>query len=296
MKFALIGKLERGLVTKTAQKVYEYLTANGHDVQVEQEFAKYLGVDDGIQWKLIDAEIIITVGGDGTILKTLENLDGKIFGINAGRYGFLTEVKPEQAIEGLERIFKGNYFLEERHKVAVALNGVRLYDALNEAVIHTSVIAKMQMFDLRIDGVEVDLFRADGMIVSTPTGSTGYSMSVGGPLVDPRVKGFIIVPIAPFKLNTRALLVPFEAKVEIRLIESKPSVLVLDGQYEKMVNEGDTLMFTASEKTARFIRFKPSYYEILRKQFYPERREIGSADIHEGQRFQEPRESPHRPA
>lgn len=293
MKFALIGKLERGLVTKTAQKVYEFLKAKGLEVQVEEEFAKYLGVT-GVHWKQISADINITVGGDGTILKTLEVLDGMIFGINAGRYGFLTEVMPEDAITGLERVLRNDYFIEERHKLGVTLNGTRLYDALNEAVIHTSVIAKMQMFDLRVDGIEVDLFRADGMIVSTPTGSTGYSMSAGGPLVDPRVHGFIIVPIAPFKLNTRALLVPNEAKIEIRLMEAKPSVMVLDGQYEKVVTEGDMILFTASEKVAKFIRFKPSYYDLLRKQFYPERRDRGSEGKDEGKRFQEPGEGGHR--
>jgi NAD+ kinase len=293
MKFALIGKLERGLVTKTAQKVYEYLNSKGHEIQVEEEFAKYLGVP-GLHWKAINADIIITVGGDGTILKTLEVLDGKIFGINAGRFGFLTEVMPEDAIVGIDRLLKNDYLVEERHKLAVNLNGTRLYDALNEAVIHTSVIAKMQMFDLRVDDIEVDLVRADGMIVSTPTGSTGYSMSAGGPLVDPRVKGFIIVPIAPFKLNTRALLVPNEAKIEIRLLEPKPSVMVLDGQYEKVVTEGDRIIFTASEKVARFIRFKPSYYDLLRKQFYPERRDSMGVGIHEGKRLQEPGEGGHR--
>jgi len=294
MKFALIGKLERGLVTKTAHKVYDFLTSRGFEVQVEEEFAKYLGLE-GVHWKTMDPDIIVTVGGDGTILKTIENLEGKVFGINAGRYGFLTEVKPEDAIAGLERVIKSDYIIEERQKLGVTLNGSRLYDALNEAVIHTSVIAKMQMFRLIIDGQEVDLVRSDGMIVSTPTGSTGYSMSAGGPLVDPRVNGFIIVPIAPFKLNTRALIVPCEAKIEIHLLEEKPSVLVLDGQYEKVVNVGDKLEFSASDKIARFIRFKPAYYDLLRKQFYPERREMESVGTNEGKRFQEPGERVHGP-
>lgn len=295
MKFALIGKLERGLVTKTAHKVYDFLTSKGFEVQVEEEFAKYLGLE-GVHWKTMDPDVIVTVGGDGTILKTIENLEGKVFGINAGRYGFLTESKPEDAIAGLERILKNDYIIEERQKLGVTLNGSRLYDALNEAVIHTSVIAKMQMFHLIIDGQEVDLVRSDGMIVSTPTGSTGYSMSAGGPLVDPRVNGFIIVPIAPFKLNTRALIVPCEAKIEIHLLEEKPSVLVLDGQYEKVVNAGDRLEFSASDKIARFIRFKPAYYDLLRKQFYPERREMESVGPNEGKRFQEPGERGHGPS
>ena len=106
-------------------------------------------------------------------------------------------------------------------------------------------------------------------------------------VVEVRVNGLIIVPIAPFKLNTRALIVPFEAKVEVRLMEPKPSVLVLDGQYEKEISEGDRLVFTSSDKIARFIRFKPSYYEVIRKQYFPERREVGSVDISEGKRVQE---------
>jgi NAD+ kinase len=264
MKFTLVGKLERGQVTKTAQAVLDFLRSKGQEVLVESEFAKILGID-GHPWNKLDSDIIITVGGDGTILKTLEYLDGKVFGINEGRMGFLTEVQPEQAIAGLERILKEDFSIEERQKIKVTLNGERLYDALNEAVIHTSVIAKMQMFDLKIDGYGIDKFRADGVIVATPTGSTGYSMSVGGPLVDPRVNGFIIVPIAPFKLSARALVVSNESTLEVDLLEPKPSVMVLDGQYEKPVTHGDKITFTGSKKVARFIRFKPSFYDIISK-------------------------------
>jgi len=264
MKFALVGKLQRGRVTKTAQKVLDFLKSKDQEVQVEWEFARMLGVD-GIPWKEIDTDIIITVGGDGTILKTLEYLDGKVFGINEGRLGYLTEVEPEEAIEGLERVLNDDYHIEKRRKLQVSLNGERLYDALNEAVIHTSVIAKMQQFDVRVDGQVLDTFRADGMIVATPTGSTGYSMSAGGPLMDPRVNGFIIVPIAPFKLSARALVMSNECEVEVKLLEPKPSVMVLDGQYEKPVSDGDRITFTASERVAKFIRFRPSHYDIIRK-------------------------------
>jgi NAD+ kinase len=264
MKFALVGKLQRGRVTKTAQMVLEFLNSKNQEVQVEREFARMLGVE-GTHWRKLDADIIITVGGDGTILKTLEYLDGKVFGINEGRLGYLTEVEPEEAIQGLERILKEDFNTEVRRKLQVSLNGERLYDALNEAVIHTSVIAKMQQFEVRVDGQPLDTFRADGMIVATPTGSTGYSMSAGGPLMDPRVNGFIIVPIAPFKLSARAIVMSNECDVEVKLLEPKPSVMVLDGQYEKAVSDGDKITFTASEKVARFIRFKPSFYDIIRK-------------------------------
>lgn len=262
MKYALVAKLQRGQVTKTVQGVLDFLRSKDLEVQIESQIAKILGVD-GVPWRNIDADVIITVGGDGTILKSLEYLDGKIFGINEGKLGFLTEVSPEKALEGLQKVIDGDYFLEERMKLKVSLNGERLYDALNEAVIHTSVIAKMQNFELKVDGQVLDTFRADGMIVATPTGSTGYSMSAGGPLMDPRVNGFILVPIAPFKLSARALVVPSGSDVELKLLESKPSVMVLDGQYEKSVSDGDLIHFTVSEKVARFIRFKPSFYDLI---------------------------------
>lgn len=267
MRYAIVGKLERGVVTQTAKTVLDFLTDAGKEVQVEREFAKMMGVE-GTHWKKMDADIVITVGGDGTILKTLEYLEGRIFGINAGRLGFLTEVGTDDVEASLKRLLDEDYFVEERRKLAVSLNGKRLYDALNEATIHTSVIAKMQMFNLKVDGMEVDTFRADGMIVATPTGSTGYSMSAGGPLMDPRVPAFILVPIAPFKLSARALVVSLESTVEVKLMEPKPSVMVLDGQYERAVTHGDEISFTSSDKVARFIRFRPSFYTLVKDQLY----------------------------
>jgi NAD+ kinase len=266
MKMAVVGKLERGAVTQTGKRVVKLLRASkGVELKVEEEFGRMLGLNekDLIPLDEIEVEIIVTIGGDGTILKTLEHANGAIFGINEGRLGFLTEVLSNKAEEGLRKVLDGDYVKEIRNRLKVLHNDIRVYDAINEAVIHTSIIAKMQDFNLKVDGRDVDEFRADGMIVATPTGSTGYSMSVGGPLVDPRVEAMILVPIAPFKLSARPIVVPASSTVEIRVLNPKPSVLVLDGQYEKQIKEGDVLSFTVSDKPAEFITFGPRFYEHI---------------------------------
>jgi NAD+ kinase len=111
----------------------------------------------------------------------------------------------------------------------------------------------------------VDDVRADGIIVATPTGSTCYAMSVGGPILDPAVNAFVIVPLAPFKMSARAVVVPSDRRLSVCLMDDKPSKLILDGQYEETVGPGDPIAFSASESPARFVRFAPDFYAHIRR-------------------------------
>ena len=122
----------------------------------------------------------------------------------------------------------------------------------------------MRHYEIFVDDVMANSIRADGVIIATPTGSTSYAMSAGGPILDPRVAGFIIVPIAPFKLSARPMVVPIDSKISIRLLTPKrPSLLVLDGQLEYKIKTNDKITFTRSESPARFIRFEPDFYKRI---------------------------------
>jgi NAD+ kinase len=123
----------------------------------------------------------------------------------------------------------------------------------------------MRHYQIFLSGQLVDDVRADGIIVATPTGSTCYAMSAGGPILDPSVNAFVIVPLAPFKLSARAVVVPSDKRISISLMDDKPSKLVLDGQYEETVGHGDRIELTASERPARFIRFSPDFYAHIRR-------------------------------
>ena len=209
-------------------------------------------------------EVLVAIGGDGTILRALHKCNIKVFGINAGVVGFLTEVHIKDSIGSLEKILNNDYNLDERARLKTILNNKTLEPATNEAVIHTSDIAKMRLYLIQVNEVSVQTMRADGIIISTPTGSTSYAMSAGGPILDPKVDAFIIVPIAPFKLSSRPLVVPSNSIISIKLMEpNRNSVLVIDGQEEYEITPNDIVKFTRAEVPAEFVRFEPNFYKSI---------------------------------
>ncbi|MEM4232753.1 MAG: NAD(+)/NADH kinase [Thermoplasmata archaeon] len=211
----------------------------------------------------MDADVIITIGGDGTILRTLQGTDAPILGVNAGVLGFLTEVQPNEIRSAIKRVLAGKYRIEERLKLKTVMDGKRLEDATNEAVIHTAHIAKMRHFAISVDNTPATEMRADGIIVATPTGSTCYAMSVGSSIVDPRVEALVIAPIAPFRLSARPFVVPARSRISITIKEPRECIMVIDGQCELEMTGKERLVFTASDKKARFVSFKDDFYRNL---------------------------------
>ena len=266
MDFGLVAKPDIARARTTSRMVLNFLRTQRKVVRVvvEERLARSLKVE-GVPLDRINVDVIVSIGGDGTVLKALQEARGRIFAINAGVLGFLTEVPVEHAISGLKRIVEGKYIVEKRLRLKTVLRGRRLYDCTNEAVIHTATTSKMRHYRIYLSGQQVDDVRADGIIVATPTGSTCYAMSAGGPIIDPRVKGFVIVPLAPFKMSARAVVVPCNRKLSVCLMDDKPSKLVLDGQVEETLAPGTTVEFSASERPAEFIRFRSDFYENLRE-------------------------------
>jgi NAD+ kinase len=260
MKFGVLSNPNIEKATGVAREIIDFLKGKA-EVILEESLAAELG-EDGQTLSEMKPDILITIGGDGTVLWALQRTDSKLFCINAGVLGFLTEVSPDNAIESLKRILDGDYIIDKRARLKTILNGERLYDSINEAVIHTSHVAKMRHFEIMVDDNLLSDIRADGMIIATPTGSTCYAMSVGSPLIDPRVNAFVIAPIAPFKLSARPYVVPIESEITIKLLEpERPCVLVLDGQYETQVQSQGDIKFTASEKPAELVRFSTDFYK-----------------------------------
>lgn len=214
----------------------------------------------------MNVDVLCTIGGDGTILYALQQCDAPIFGVNTGELGFLTEIEPSGLSEAIERLVRKDWRSEDRLKLAVTVNGERVPDATNEAVIKSAHPAKMLALRVASEGELIEDIRADGVIMSTPTGSTSYSMSAGGPIVDPRIEAFIMVPLAAFKLGARPFVFPAKARVEVQLPESaKDAVLMIDGQWERRLGGGDQVQFTGSQSRARFVRFSDHFYGRLRE-------------------------------
>ena len=266
MDFGILAKPDLPRAVATSRLVLDHLRKSGkaERVVLEDSLARAIG-EKGVPLSKMKVDILVSVGGDGTVLRALQQARGDVFAINAGVLGFLTEVPLEEAISGLDRVLEGDYVVERRLRLRTDLRGKRLYDSTNEAVVHTSTPSKMRHYQIFLSGQLVDDVRADGIIVATPTGSTCYAMSAGGPILDPSVNAFVIVPLAPFKLSARAVVVPSDKRISISLMDDKPSKLVLDGQHEETVGHGDKLGFTASDRPARFIRFNPDFYAHVRR-------------------------------
>lgn len=233
-----------------------------HEVQLEADLARALE-RRGLPLAHMKVDVVLAIGGDGTILRALQLSDTKVLGINSGSLGFLAEVYAEEADSYLERVVRGDYRVEERMRLQITIDGKRLFDCTNEAVVHTAQIAKIRHFQIDLDDVVVERVRADGIIVATPTGSTSYSMSAGGPIVDPRVDAIIVTAIAPFKPASRPHVFPAASRVRVKLLKPKECLLVMDGQHESALKGTEEVWFTASDRRAKFIRFRDDFYRRI---------------------------------
>jgi NAD+ kinase len=265
MNWGIVCKKNAKKTLSLAQNVNEYLSEHGK-VFPEKSFAKFAGFK-GHTLKEINekADIVVTIGGDGTILMTLEEIEKPIFAINSGGMGFLAEVESKYALEGLQRVIDGKYNIEERAKLKIMLDKTRLADAVNEVTVQSDRIAKILYLKIFVDNDLIETMGADGVIVATPTGSTSYSLSVGGPIMDPSVNAMIIAPLAPFKLSARPWIVPLDKNIKMRLLaKSKETKLVIDGREAHSVTPDSEINVTGSEKKAKFIRFGESFYQMVR--------------------------------
>lgn len=228
------------------------------EIFIEPEVAVQLGMEgtsvEGMERQKVD--IIVSVGGDGTILRTIHRMNNPlpILGINMGTLGFLVDVEPKDAVNTLEQLTEG-FEIDERSRLKVLLNGKSLPPAINEVALITASPAKMIEFEIIVDGSLMEDFRADGVIIATSTGSTAYAMSAGGPIVDPRVDAIVLVPMAPFKLSSRPWVIPRDSTIEVKLkLPQKDALVVVDGQSTATISMSDSLVISKEETPARFVK------------------------------------------
>lgn len=222
-----------------------------------------------------DLDALIVLGGDGTLLRVSRKASMHklpVLGINLGKVGYLAEIETEMIEESLDRFLEGNYKIEERFMIkAVHLrNGKVLgtYNALNDVVVSSSSFKKLVSVDFYVNDSFVAAYDADGVVVATPTGSTAYSLSAGGPITDSSMELVIVTPICAHTLSSRPVIVPPDKKVTIEVKENnnRKSSLTVDGQETVELEAGDKLEITSADIKARFIRVNGmSFYEILRK-------------------------------
>tara|TARA_B100000029_G_C17601812_1_gene966000 strand:+ start:1544 stop:2458 length:915 start_codon:yes stop_codon:yes gene_type:complete len=220
-------------------------------------------------------DLIIAVGGDGTLLHSARKAavhSVPLLGVNRGRLGFLTDISPELMTETIETVLAGEYVSEERLMLEASITSseksTKPMLALNDVALKTSHTGHMQDFHTSIDGEYVNTHCGDGLIIATPTGSTAYALSCGGPIIKPDVGALVITPIAPHTLSDRPLVIRSTSKVDIRVdprSDSQLAAVACDGEDLGEMKRGDTLTITTSEKTVRLLHPQGhSYYELLR--------------------------------
>ena len=219
--------------------------------------------------ELENFDFIISVGGDGTILKILQEIKNcpPIFGINTGRIGLLTHVSPSEFKTYLERILSGEFEIEECMRLECKISnssGEVLIRAVNEIAILTSLPAKLIEFSIFIDNVPIDTLRGDGLLISTPIGSTAYALSAGGPIVDPELSSFIIVPIAPFKLKWKPWVINPNRTIKVILHPDKSAFVVADGQKLIKVEPKTEISVFKSKYPAKFFKIKRRLEKIAK--------------------------------
>lgn len=213
-------------------------------------------------------EVLIAIGGDGTFLYAMRRCDAPLLPVNAGTVGVLAEIEAQRPAEldgALDRLLHGRYFLEERMKLGGQVGVDPLPDAVNDLVLHAAQVGKMGLFEIAFDDHVVGRVQADGIIVASPTGSTGYSLSLLGPIVDPTLDAIVLTAIAPFRIEARAIVVDPLRTVRLRSVEaSRPAVVIADGQEEFPLPPTTTVRVYRSPRRAKLIRFGSRYFDRLR--------------------------------
>jgi len=264
----IVARYDRKQAIKLAEELGKYLSERGLEVCIEDTLAGKMNTEEKlVPLANMKTDFIISIGGDGTILRTCITVpkpEPPILAINMGVRGFLTEVEPNDAFKATEKCLKGEYEIEKCAKLAVSSDEATLPDALNDVVISAGEPSKILYAQIFKNGKPILKCQADGLIVSTQTGSTGYSLSAGGPVLDQEVDAFVLTPICSLTVF-RSLVFPADSEVTIKTSRPKKMLVLIDGNYRQLATAKEpTIMVTRSKNQTSFIRFEGDFYNRLR--------------------------------
>ncbi|MCH9031764.1 MAG: NAD(+)/NADH kinase [candidate division Zixibacteria bacterium] len=257
----------------TAIRIIDWCERNSVEVGLTPDAATLLDRDDlelDLDSEKLALDMMITLGGDGSILNMARTLSGKsipILGVNLGSLGFLTEIQKDKLEQNLKLVIDGKYSVEERMTLVATVDGLTAPPALNEIVIDRGAVSRIIDIDLFVRGVPVSAYRADGLVIATPTGSTAYSLSAGGPILDPATQAIVAVPISPFGLSSRPIVFPDDVELHVCVVSGhKHCFLTVDGQYTAGLPGVARFVIKKGEHPALLVRFQEnSFYKILRR-------------------------------
>jgi NAD+ kinase len=274
-----VGIISKPMVPQASNLLPELITwlkARKIDVLYDLQTAVYLRVNDGVPREQVpdDCDLIIVLGGDGTLLSAARAIGGRdipLFAVNLGGLGFLTAITVDALFPELERALRGEHRIGLRRMIHCELlrgdRQVAQYEALNDVVVTKAALARMIALDAYIGEHFVCAYRADGLIVATPTGSTAYSLSAGGPIVFPTVSALCLTPICPHMLTNRPVIVPDDSAIRIiSRAESATAYLTVDGQVGEPLNQNDVVLCRQSDKVLRLVRPpQRKFFDVLRE-------------------------------
>ncbi|MBN1363843.1 MAG: NAD(+)/NADH kinase [Syntrophaceae bacterium] len=278
MKIKRIGitaNVEKEKIAEHVGSLKKWLEEKSIEVFLEKEIARKIAQEGGFKWNELaqNSDMVVALGGDGTILRTARHLAGyrvPILGINMGSFGYLTEVNLNETHSTLELIIRGKFVAEKRMMLDVSIkqgkNVTSVGSVLNDVVINRSNLSRMNELEVEVDGQYLTTYKADGLIVSTPTGSTAYSLSAGGPIVFPGKDLIIINPICPHTLTNRPIIFSEDFSLKITLwSKDRGAMLTLDGQEAYRIKSGDVVILKKSRHATTLVLSPTrSYVEILR--------------------------------
>ena len=271
----LVSRLDNKIALDLALKIYQYFRKENLKIVPEMDFAKKFGLTNSSSLSRMNVELIITVGGDGTVLKTcmlMPNPETPVLAINMGRRGYLTEVESGEAINAIKKCLRGDYKIEKHDKLSIILENKKLVDGLNEVLITSIMPWKMLDFEVSLNKDHFLSSRADALIVATSTGSTAHSLSAGGPIVHSSLNTFVLIFVCPSE-PMPPIILPNDGNIEIKTRNPKLTTLItVDGRYQKRIELEQKFVIRKSEHKAEFIRLGKSYtYKSLLRALTPSR-------------------------
>ena len=282
MKFGLVGNLQKKELPSVIRNLLLRVPGNSVEFLVASPLAKIVSRGGGKQdlkrtrvvsegRLLAESDIIISLGGDGTILETARLVavhETPILGINLGKLGFLAEVSLDEIESCFDDVLHGRFKVEDRMMLQAGSSSMKKpFMALNDVVLEKHGASRVMTIEVEVNGEYLATYSADGIIVSTPTGSTAYSLANGGPIVTPENNAITISPICPHTLTARPVIVPGESVIAVTVIAAARNVhMTADGQQEKLFSPPVTVTIQRAPFVAKLVkRFNTSYYDVLRK-------------------------------
>jgi len=281
MKFGLIANLKRSGAQEAIDFFIRWAEKSGNQLILDDRLNE--SFHDGKGLKFIsrndltkEVDILVSMGGDGTLLSSARVVGESgvpLLGINLGSLGFLTQLSPQQLLPALDSIIKSDYEIEKRMLIKAEVQGIDNAEspyALNDIVIDNGPVSRMIDISLSVNGENIVTYKADGLIIATPTGSTAYSLAVGGPIMHPKMEAMIASPISAFSLTTRPMIFSADDVLEIKILTpDHPSQLTLDGQVMVPLKNNPKIIISKADFYSKFVVFPGNtFYKVLKSKLH----------------------------